>query len=286
MKFKYLVAVMTAIIGGYILGGVLLAEDRPLTNGDFEDGNFSSWTTFLTVNGTNLADPTIVWIDMDGDGFNSSVAQFQLGSTFSGVYGGGGIYQTVHLAPGIYTVSAEIGITDTGSVGDVYSPGLFELLVDGAVASTYEFDVVKPSQTLVASLAVGTENPFEIRLRITRPYPPSSKLVQLIDNVSVRLASAETLTVESPAGGGAASCDTVGDLRDQVLALGISDGLENSLLSKLDATQDALDAGRDVVAVKKLNTFIARVNSLTPKHISQADTDLIVGCTEAIIDAI
>ena len=284
MKLKFLIPVLTAIIGGYILGGVLQAEDIHLTNGDFEDGNLGSWSTFLTANGTQLSDPAVVMFDMDGDGLNSSVAQFRLGSTASGEYGGGGLYQTVHLAPGIYTVSADIGVNDTGSVGGVYSPALFELLVDGVVASKYDFDVVKPSQTLVASLAVSAENPFEIRLRITRPYPPSSKLVQLIDNVAVSLANSDPLTVQSFDSGGGGNCGTAGELRDEVLSLSIPDGLENSLVSKVDAIQDAIDAGRYTVAVKKLTTFIARVRSLTPKYVSEVDSDSLVGCAEAIID--
>ena len=285
MKFKFLIAALTAIVGGYILGGVLLADDRPLTNGDFEDGTLSSWTTFLTANGTQLAGPAVIMFDLNGNGFNSNVARFQLGST-DGAYGGGGLYQTVHLAPGTYTVSADIGVNDTGSVGGVYTPGLFELLVDGIVASTYKFNAVKPSQTLVASLAVGADNPYEIRLRITRPYPPSSKLIQLIDNVAVRLASSAPLTVQSSPVGGAANCDTVGELKDEVLSLGLPNGKEKSLVGKLDATQAAIDAGDNMLAVKRLNKFIARASSLAPKHISQADSDSLVGCARVIIDAI
>ena len=167
MKLKYLVPILVAFAGAYLLTGILQADHLPVVNGDFEQGTLDGWTTFLTPNGMQLSDPSLVDFDMSGDGSVSSVVQFQLGSK-DGEYGGGGIYQTIHLSEGVYTVSADIGVNDTGSIGGVENPGLFELLLDGVVADSHEFSIVKPSQTLVANLAISAENPYEVRLRITR----------------------------------------------------------------------------------------------------------------------
>ena len=190
MKFKLLAPVLAAVISVYMLIGVLQASDLPLANGDFEGGDLNGWTLFLTANGTQLSAPTVVSFDMGGDGTPSSVAQFQLGST-NADYGGGGIYQIIHLDPGTYTVSAEIAVYDDApvidntSIGAVDKPGFFELLVDGVMVDNLEFGRVAPSKTLTGNLAFSIDSPHEIRLRISRPHQAASKLYQMIDNVKV-----------------------------------------------------------------------------------------------------
>ena len=277
MNIKFLAPVLAVVVGVYMLSGVLQASHLPPVNGDFETGTLAGWTPFLTANGTQRSAPTVVSFDMDGDGTPSSVARFQLGSA-DGYYGGGGIYQAIHLAPGTYTVSADIAVGDMGSFGGVDTPGRFELLVDGVVKDTHDFNPVPPYLTLIASLAVSSADPYEIRIRITRPYPPSSKLVQVIDNVSVVYESGssspppdptatpvppepEPLGSEAVVSGGTDGCYAPGDVKDELLGLTLMKGLENSLTKKLDAATGYLADGMDQKAIDNLDAFIKHVEN-------------------------
>ena len=271
---------MTAFLGACLLTGILQADHLPVVNGDFEKGTLEGWTAFLTPNGMQMSDPSVVDFDMNGDEFVSSVAQFRLG-TKDNEYGGGGIYQTIHLSEGVYTVSAEIGVNDTGSIGGVDKPGLFELLVDGVVADSHEFSLVKPSQTLVANLAINAENPYEIRLRTTRMYLPPSKLLQLVDNVFVSMVSSEPLASSSAAAGG--HCQTPDDVK-ALLPADLPTSLEKALITKLDAAKDALELERDKNAVNQLSAFINHVESQSGKKISPEDADALIDCAQDVIE--
>ena len=281
MKIKLLMPVLAAFLGAYLLTGILRADHLPVVNGDFENGTLDGWTSFLTPNGMQMSDPSVVDFDMNGDEFISSVAQFRLG-TKDDEYGGGGIYQTIHLSEGVYTVSAEIGVSDTGSIVGVDKPGLFELLVDGVVADSHEFSLVTPSQTLVANLAINAENPYEIRLRITRMYSPSSKLLQLVDNVAVTMVSGEPLAGRSTATGGG-HCQTPDSVK-ALLPTDLPTSLESALFTNLDAATDALELGRDENAINQLSAFINHVDSQSGKEISPEDADALINCAQDAIE--
>ena len=70
-------------------------------------------------------------------------------------------------------------------------------------------------------------------------------------------------------------------------ALGLSPkGLENSLISKLNAVLKSLEKGNDTAAVNQLNAFISEVQAQSDKKIGLLDADALIASAQAIIDSI
>ena len=207
-KLGLLVLALFSVLGGYLVGGVVRAEDKTLSNGDFETRNLMGWTTFTTANGTlGGGFPKVVLFDINGDGVATYSAQFRVGQKFNSdtSYEGGGIYQEVHLAAGDYVISADIAADDDGTYYGNAEAGLFGLLVDGVVVASHNFGAIAGGATeysLPASLPINSAGIHEIRLRITRPASePPYDLTQFIDNVVVSGGALDPNAVDPAAAG-------------------------------------------------------------------------------------
>lgn len=157
-----------------------------IANGDFETGTLSPWTTFTTGNGT-INGGNVQLFDTTGTGA-SKAAHFNAGdAVFTGLYEGGGIYQSFYGQP--TSVTAAIAARDTGGSGNA-SCGKFELLVDNVVIASHDFGGCPTGGTVRAYLfgLVHTGLGFhEVRIRITRPFTTAPGLTpdEYVDNVVV-----------------------------------------------------------------------------------------------------
>jgi hypothetical protein len=160
------------------------AEASLVTNGDFETGDFTGWTTFTTINGS-LGSTSIVSYDTNNDSVASRSARFQVGQVNVGVtHQGGGIYQSITTSGGSLSISADIAMENLG-VGTNVAGGLFELLFDGVVVDSFDFGQAvagTPEYSLLATVTGASAGTHEIAIRMTRPYLPSG-VHQYIDNV-------------------------------------------------------------------------------------------------------
>jgi hypothetical protein len=104
----------------------------------------------------------------------------------SGPRAGGGIFQSVNLGAGSYTLSADIAVLDNVG-GDNNDGGLFELLFDSVVVDSYDFGRVAvgvAEYSMLATVGVTASGSHEIRFRMTRHYLQADATpVQYIDNV-------------------------------------------------------------------------------------------------------
>lgn len=144
-----------------------------LTNGDFETGDLSGWTTYTTQNGT-IGQPVAVQFDVDGDGSSSESARFLVGqqSFQPNVHWGGGIFQTFVSSGGDVEFSADIAARDPDSVGNI-SGGQFSLIVDGVTVDQHDFGGIggfmteRSTLSATVNLSAGTH---EVRFLMTRPF--------------------------------------------------------------------------------------------------------------------
>lgn len=168
-----------------------------LINGDFETGDLSGWTTFTTANGTLGNGGAVTLFDTTGGGA-SLAATFNVGqvSFVDGVPAGGGIFQSVALAAGNYTLSADIAAFNAPSTNA--SGGIFDLLFDNVVVDTLDFGIINGTERgLLASLVNVTAGVHEVRLRMQRPFLRDTNTpYQYLDNIVLR---GDTPTVPAPA---------------------------------------------------------------------------------------
>jgi hypothetical protein len=174
------------------------AAEAALINGDFETGDLTGWETALTPVGT-FGDgfPRVQTFDVDQDGSASLAAQFSVGksmpfeSQFQTKFGGW-IVQTVAVAGGDYTLSADVSAFST--VGNSEA-GLFELLFDGSIyyddgiKASVDFGSIAANATEWARLSAVLPNvspgTHSIGVRITREFSTSAwtSLTQTVDDV-------------------------------------------------------------------------------------------------------
>lgn len=188
------------LLGLLTLMGALAgtASAATLTNGDFETGDLTGWTTFVTPNG-GIQPAGVSLFDTTGSG-SSDAAYFTVGEVAgqvgNGPPEGGGIYQSVTVSGGTYKLSADIA-TLAGFNADC---GTYELIVDGAVVASHAFgeclaiDTYRSSLSAIVSLAAGSH---EVRIRITRRYGPS--MMQHVDNVALIPLDNTAPTISVPA---------------------------------------------------------------------------------------
>jgi hypothetical protein len=76
------------------------------------------------------------------------------------------------------------------------------------------------------------------------------------------------------------TCDADG-LEAQIVGLGLDVGLENALLSKLDAAEAALDRDRTVAAVAILHAMAFSIEAQAGKALTFAEADALISCIDA-----
>jgi hypothetical protein len=162
-----------------------------ITNGDFQTGNLTGWTTYTTATGTNgIGYPAVTLFDVTGGG-SSNAATFQVGmaSGTAGTsdYEGGGIYQMVTLAAGSVTMSFDWAETWIGESSNV-SAGRLQLLLNGLAIATQPDQSINGEQVLRGNLSgtgTATAGSNEVRIQITRNYNSVSFTpLEYIDNVT------------------------------------------------------------------------------------------------------
>jgi len=127
-------------------------------------------------------------------------------------------------------------------------------------------DLVQVDLTLVDPT---TGNTFDLGLNEGPDTPPKDKTPFSLTRVNL----GDPLTLLS-------------NLRTDVVSLGLSQGLQDGLLAKLDDALQALTDGNkknDHVAINKLEEFISQVSAQRCKKISEADADVLINEAENVI---
>jgi hypothetical protein len=165
---------------------------------DFEGGLLDPWTTFLTPNGsigpTDTAD--IVLFDIDGPGPlpESLSVQLNVGQIVhlpSLEAAGGGIMHSAFFLAGDLSITVDIATHNPNGLPNDEG-GIFELLFDGIVQDSLDFEVVlgrgsEFGQLSLPSLLI-SEGMHDIAIRVTRPRENlggGATPLQYIDNIVV-----------------------------------------------------------------------------------------------------
>jgi uncharacterized protein (TIGR03382 family) len=187
----------------------LASAQALVTNGGFETGDFSGWTTFTTSDGTlgPAPNPLVESFDTDNDLTSSLSARFQVGRVALPHAAGGGIFQTFTVSqPGLYDIGADIAAFASGSWNS--EGGVFSLLINGSFADAHDFGDIDSNSAehaqLFTSLNLSAGN-HELRIQMTRPWTTGTgdgvTPYQYIDDVFVSpVATAIPTPAALPAG--------------------------------------------------------------------------------------
>ncbi len=153
------------------------AQANLIVNGDFETGNTSGWTSFITPSGS-LGNTGVSFFETS-DSITSRAGRFQVGSS-NGTLQGGGIFQTVNTGSGFFDFNLDIASSGFSNG----SGGLFSVLVDGVVLDTFDFGFINGTERSqlsgVVNLAAGNH---EFRILIERAFGGAPS--QYVDNVAL-----------------------------------------------------------------------------------------------------
>jgi hypothetical protein len=123
---------------------------------------------------------------------------------------------------------------------------------------------------------VATGTSITVEFNSLPPTPPLVSVGPVMDNV--RLTTPYT------------SAEQIGLLLDEVAALNLANGIDNSLDAKLtnaQASLDDLNLNNDPqAAIGKLQAFIYAVEAQSGNHISSSDADDLVDAAQAFIDGL
>lgn len=162
-----------------------------LVNGDFESGDFTGWTSYTTPEGVLGENFQVTLFDTNNDGNETFGATFQVGSesTVPSEPVGGGLLQDVELNTGTLFIEAEVA--STNKLGCCLNPdgGLWEILLDGVVVASYDFDMIDVDAAefgvLSAEVQV-TAGVHTLAFQITRQAISSSwSPLDYIDNIQL-----------------------------------------------------------------------------------------------------
>jgi hypothetical protein len=176
-----------ALLAIGLLPGLLAAQDNLIVNGDFETGDMSGWSTFVTANGgLGIGFPSVVSFDVAGDGA-SNAAKFKVGQIVftPGVPEGGGIYQSFTFSGGEIAINMDIAVQADSANG---TAGFFELFVDDVLLDSFDFGDIAAATTERASLGYSGElaaGVHELRVQMTRTARIGPTPYQYLDNISV-----------------------------------------------------------------------------------------------------
>jgi len=175
------------LLAAGLLAGPLVAQDNLIVNGDFETGDLSGWSTFVTANGgLGIGFPSVVSFDVSGNGA-SDAAKFKVGQIVftPGVSEGGGIYQPFTFSGGEVAINMDIAVQADSANG---TAGLFELFVDGVLLDSFDFGDILAATTERASLGYFgalAAGGHELRVQMTRTARVGPTPYQFLDNISV-----------------------------------------------------------------------------------------------------
>ena len=126
--------------------------------------------------------------DIDGSGplGDSLAARFQVGEVnHTSQWEGIELVQDVSLVGGTESAFDADVSASSNQGNNNYDGGKFELILDGAVLNTWNAGYIEGYQKLYghvsATYTPGSDGPYEIGLRITRPWTPAN-IYQLVDN--------------------------------------------------------------------------------------------------------
>jgi hypothetical protein len=161
---------------------------------DFEGGVLDPWTTFVTPNGSIGATGVADLLDPNGNAVWTNSVQLNVGQIvhLPGLDpAGGGIMHSAFFLAGDLSITVDIATQNPIGIPNDEG-GIFELLFDGIVQDTLDFDVIMGSETAFGQLSVSSlfisEGMHEIAILVTRPRENlggAATPLQYIDNIVV-----------------------------------------------------------------------------------------------------
>ncbi len=179
--------------------GALPALADVVTNGNFETGTLSGFTTYNTANGADGTGlPNVVTFNTTGTGA-SDAAHFNVGTTTPfRAEGGAGLSQTITIStPGQYLLFENVASQDSANGTINADAGLFSILLNGSVvASDYLGSFGLPYQVLrgnVSALLTLTDGTYLLQTQVTRLGGTAGTATpdEYIDNLSLTATTPE-----------------------------------------------------------------------------------------------
>lgn len=185
---------LTTFVGVLALtsvGQAGLVDLGAFVNCDFETGDWSGWTVRPTSNGYTAVQDVVMY-DIDGFGplptsyaGRLAVGQITLErGSWEGVYA----VQEVWVDVGLwYTLDADVSVWNSATQA-IAEGGRFELVVAGHALGAWSAGPLEAGGRWYAHVEAWfvpeQSGLVEAGLRVTRPYPASDRVFQLVDNFS------------------------------------------------------------------------------------------------------